>query len=459
MTKQVHIIGGGTISYIRPHFALSAPAYGGTAWALHNEVQGHPDFEGESYLYTTKMAGDYYEKIVVGKNGPPPGDAVLESVFGGPEKLETNQDLAMLIDKLVEDQAPKVLFLPVAVCDFEATSISGTGPGWGVEWEVGQQLSRLSTRIPPDHSLSLKLGVAEKIIERIRKVRKDIFVVGFKETFGATPEGQFTAGLHLLKRASCNLILANDTQTRLNIIVTPEEAPYGPFSDRGIALATLVDMALSRSNGHFTRSRILGDDYVPWNSTVIPESLRTVVNHCIERGAYKPFNGKTVGHFAFKRDAETFLTSMRGKDFNELNNKHAGVGLVQVTAVNDEEVVVYGGKPSVGGQSQRIIFKEHPGMDCIVHFHCPLKQPKLGFIAVRSQQAHECGSHECGQNTSNGLLGYSLSSNKGTYVVKAVMLDKHGPNIVFNQDTNPRLIIDFIEQHWDLERSTREFSE
>ena len=26
------------------------------------------------------------------------------------------------------------------------------------------------------------------------------------------------------------------------------------------------------------------------------------------------------------------------------------------------------------GQSQRIIFKEHPELDCIVHFHCPVKE-------------------------------------------------------------------------------------
>ena len=32
--KNIHIIGGGTVNHIRPHLALSAPAYGGTARKL-----------------------------------------------------------------------------------------------------------------------------------------------------------------------------------------------------------------------------------------------------------------------------------------------------------------------------------------------------------------------------------------------------------------------------------------
>ena len=32
--RTVHIIGGGTVNHVRPHLALSAPAYGGTARRL-----------------------------------------------------------------------------------------------------------------------------------------------------------------------------------------------------------------------------------------------------------------------------------------------------------------------------------------------------------------------------------------------------------------------------------------
>lgn len=102
-------------------------------------------------------------------------------------------------------------------------------------------------------------------------------------------------------------------------------------------------------------------------------------------------------------------------------------------------------KPSVGGQSQRIVFDEHPDVDCIVHFHCPLKEGS--FIHVAEQRPYECGSHQCGQNTSRHLTRYG-EFGPGLY---AVMLDKHGPNIVFDSKTaDPDDVIRFIEDNWDL---------
>lgn len=459
MTKQVHIIGGGTVAYIRPHLAIAAPAYGTTAHALSVELQSRPDFRGDVFLYTTRMAGEYFEKYTISDDGRPtwevPDKGLLDELGNAP-RLETNEDLALLIDRLVADPAPKILFLPVSVCDFEPTRITVDGLDWDSGRAVGKHLDRLSTSA--HENISIGLRMAEKIIKRVRKTRKDIFLVGFKETTGSTPQEQFVAGLHLLKQSSCNLVLANDTKTRMNVIVTPEEAPYGPYSNRDMALSLLLSMAITRSNGHFTRSHVVEAEYVPWDSYLIPDSLRAVVDYCIKRGAYKPFMGRTVGHFAIRKGENTFLTSMRGKNFNDLGQPNSGVGLVEVQAVSDNEVLAYGGKPSVGGQSQRIIFRNHPDVDCIVHFHCPMKKGQRP-IPVRSQAIHECGSHECGQNTSDGLLPFELADGKRKETVKAVMLDHHGPNIVFHRDTNPKTVIDFIEAHWDLDRSTSEISD
>ena len=47
------------------------------------------------------------------------------------------------------------------------------------------------------------------------------------------------------------------------------------------------------------------------------------------------------------------------------------------------------------------IFNEHSDYDCIVHFHCPIKTGSP--VPVASQREYECGSHECGKNTSNNL--------------------------------------------------------
>jgi hypothetical protein len=71
-------------------------------------------------------------------------------------------------------------------------------------------------------------------------------------------------------------------------------------------------------------------------------------------------------NFVPKVDDQTFVTSKRKTDFNRLPE----VGMVLVKTDGPDTVLAYGAKPSVGGQSQRIIFKDHPGYDCVLHFHC-----------------------------------------------------------------------------------------
>jgi hypothetical protein len=225
------------------------------------------------------------------------------------------------------------------------------------------------------------------------------------------------------------------------MIITPEQARYTVTTDRIEALSDLVKMAVARAEGHFTRSTVKLGSAVPWEHEIIPSSLRTVVNHCISKGAYKPFNGSTVGHFAVKVNDTSFVTSKRRVDFNKLNE----VGMVYCKSEGDDAVIAYGAKPSVGGQSQRIIFKDHPDVDCIVHFHCP---PKPGAqLSMRSQKLYECGSHECGKNTSIGL-------REEVDGIKCVYLDNHGPNIVFNRNTSPHKVIKFIDDNFDLSKAT-----
>lgn len=419
---SIHVLGGGTVFHVRPHLALAAPAYGRTAHDIHNALihRGHM-----SRMHLTRMCG--------ARNGP-----------------ETNADVAKLLDQLVADPNTKMIFMSMALCDFEGavgyepTPVSEPWSSSGAlypENDPGKHQPRLKS----NREHYLVLSPADKLIGRIRRERKDIFLVGFKTTAGATPEDQYFAGLGLVKNASCNLVLANDVHTRLNMVITPEQAHYHETTDRREAIEGLVEMATLRSKLTFTRARVVPGDPVPWTDDRIPASLRTVVDYCIAQGAYKPFNGSTVGHFAVKLSERAFLTSRRKTDFNKL----ADTGLVFVEAAGPDTVTAYGSKPSVGGQSQRIIFREHPGYDCIVHFHCPMK--KGSDIPVRSQRAYECGSHECGKNTSDGLAGFHGESRK---VIKAVMLDHHGPNIVFNRDTDPQEVIRFIDENFDLKGRT-----
>jgi hypothetical protein len=416
---KVHVFGGGTVFHVRPHLALSAPAYGATARRIIELLEELSAWQESSHLHLTRMADHR-------------------------SKMETNADVAKRLDEVVADPLTKIIFMNVALCDFEGSvlelnpnndedsALAGIyQPTW-VPTPNGKKQPRLKSTGTPQ----LQLTPADKLIGNIRKTRKDIFLVGFKTTAGATPNDQYFSGLGLLKKASCNLVLANDVHTRLNMVITPEQARYHETTDREEALHGLVEMAVLRSRLTFTRSEIIPGDPVRWDSTSVPESLRTVVNHCISRGAYKPFNGATVGHFAFKVNKDQFITSRRKVDFNKLPE----IGMVLVQSAGPDSVVAHGFKPSVGGMSQRIIFSEHPDVDCIVHAHVPLKPGSK--IPVRSQREYECGSHECGKNTSDGLQNFGG--------IRAVMLDKHGPNIVFHRSTDPKKVIDFIEQNFDL---------
>jgi len=397
--KKIHIIGGGTVSHIGPHLALCAPAYGKTARKLQVLCQDLST-SLETTLYLTKMAGG--------------------------ENLETNHDVERLVEDLAQDPTTKIVFLTAALCDFE---LDGSGDKYG---------QRLNSRQTPN--LQLNFTPAKKIVGNIRSKRKDIFAVAFKTTSGATPEEQYIAGLNLLKEASLNLVLANDVRTRLNMVITPEESNYHQTTNRDEALKGLVEMALLRSHLTFTRSTVVDGSPVPWSSELIPNALRAVVDHCIGKGAYKPFRGATVGHFACKLNDTTFLTSIRKSNFNDL----AENGLVQIETDGPDSVIAYGSKPSVGGQSQRIVFTEHKEYDCIVHFHCPIKQGSN--VPQQTQREYECGSHQCGKNTSSGLKKFGNLS--------AVYLKEHGPNIVFHHLIDPQEVIDFIEQNFDLDKKT-----
>lgn len=402
--KQIHIIGGGTISWIANHLALTAPAYGNTARQIRALCWDNIKTM-EPVLHLTKMAGGIHE---------------------------TNDDISALVDKIVANDRTKIVFFSAAIVDFDGHLSSATEI-----FEPGKYGTRLRTE---DGVRQLVLTPSEKIIKKIRKTRKDIFLVGFKQTCGLTEDQQYIEGLNLCKKASCNLVLANDTKTRTNMIITPEEARYHVTTNRQEALQNLVEMAALRSHLTFTRSTVVSGTPIDWNSPEVPETLRAVVDWCVQEGAYKPFNGVTVGHFACKLDEQTFLTSIRRSNFNNIYK----TGLVKVKTDGPDSVMAYGAKPSVGGQSQRIVFHEHQDYDCIVHFHCPIKEGSE--VPVASQREFECGSHECGQNTSTNLKKFGNLS--------AVYLENHGPNIVFNRSINPKEVIDFIQTNFELSKKT-----
>lgn len=405
--KKVYIIGGGTFNHIRTHLSLSVPAFGTTAKQL---------FE---------IAKKRFRNMDV--------EMVLTKMADSSSVIVTNDDVENWVNTIINLNDTKIVFFNTAICDFEGS--------------IGEEpSSKYSNRLETiNGEQTLKLTPSQKIVGKIREKRKDIFLVAFKTTSGATEHEMYLKGLRLMKTSHCNLVLVNDVQTRMNLIITPEEAQYAITNDREKVLTELVDIAYHRSHLSFTRSTVVDGKPIDWNSDEVFPSLREVVNYCIKRNAYKPFNGATVGHFACKINDTTFLTSIRKTNFNDIGKN----GLVKVVTDGPDSVIAYGAKPSVGGQSQRLIFSQHGDVDCIVHFHCPIKTTSK--VPIVSQREFECGSHECGQNTSSGLGEF----NNGK--ILAVMLDNHGPNIVFNHNINPQEVIDFIEENFILEEKTGGF--
>lgn len=332
--------------------------------------------------------------------------------------------------------------------------------------EHSEPLSRPEiAAIAADPSTGLVVADVEGWIDDLRlfrqgdNPRKDIFLgLVLRTRSYEDPDAQYRDALGMMKSLSANLILTEDSANGNGMVITPEEARYGEGAFGG-AVRHFVDLLHLRSGLHFTRSTVEDGEVVPWHSEEIPTNLRSVVDHLRRRGAYRAFKGKTVGHFAVKVGNGEFLTSVRHSNFNDLDKP--GNGLVRVFAQDDDTVIAHGAKPSVGGQSQRIIFEEHEGFDCIAHAHVPLKPGSA--VPVTPQYAYECGSHECGQNTSDHLGEFVLANiyangeaeaPNGAPQVKAVMLDNHGFNVVFSKNTPASVVIDFIEENFDLDQKT-----
>jgi hypothetical protein len=409
--KQIHIVGGGTFEPVHSHLALAAPAFGTTARQL-GELCTELIPSMDTNVHLTKMADPRSE-------------------------LCTASDLRELAHQLVGDYATKMVFWSPMIADFRGRLQSAIDPRSG--------------KLDSTQVQGLTLVPNEKIVPIFRKEsidgrepRKDIFLAAFKTTVGAPPDIQKRIAQEFMKKSGANLVLANDTKTRLNMVVVPEESAYAETTDRTAALRELVNIAFWRSQMTFTRSTVVAGESVPWNSEQVWPALRDVVNHCIARGAYKPIDNKTAGHFAAKIGPNTFLTSIRKSNFNHIDE----VGLVKVETDGEDHVIAYGRKPSVGGQSQRIIFEQHPDKDCIAHAHIPLRADAPDNIPVVSQREYECGSHQCGENTSRGLGKFENGE------IEAVMLDNHGPNIVFHHSIDPQKVINFIERNFDLSSKT-----
>lgn len=388
------ILGGGTYQPVANHLALCAPAFGTTAKRLSEKILG-------SELVLTKMADPT-------------------------SSLMTNEDVDNFLTEKLKDEEITTIILSVAFCDFKMKY--GDFHGTRFKTENG--------------NITLELTPTEKVIKKIRLQRPDIFLVGFKTTTNETIEGQFLSALKMMKSTKCNLVLANDTVNRRNIIITPEESYYGETTNRENVLNELVEILTSRQNATYNRTNfILGDNYP---ITKLSNTFQTVVKFLIDNGGFLENNGNgfTPGHFCQKISDNSFVSSQRKANHNLVFEN--GMSLVEVS--EDDKFTVTGTlKASVGARSQWLLLNDNKDYDCIIHTHNPAK---LGHVLpITPQKPFQCGSLECGLNTLNHLRTYQ----NGSYdYLKAVYLEKHGANILFKSTTDPNTIIDFIKNNLDL---------
>jgi len=382
------IIGGGTFNPIRNHLSLAAPAFGTIAKRLREILGGT--------LILTKMA-DQMSNIIC------------------------NKDLSNYVDTLIADSAVKTIIFSAAVCDYNG-SIGSIPSNW--------RALRLQTS---DGSITAKLTPADKIISRIRIERPDIFLVGFKTTTVENDQAQFLSALRMMKATRCNLVLANDTLTRLNMIITPEESAYHITHNRNEAINGLAEMIRLRSNLTYHRTNFI--TCASWSTRILPKTFQEILQFLIDNGGFIENNGNgfTPGHFCRKIRDNSFLSSQRRADHNKVFEE----GMTFVTVIDGQFKALGERKPSVGAQSQWLMFNEHPDYDCIIHTHNPLKEGSK--VPVVEQKPYQCGSLECGINTVNNLKDFDG--------IKAVFLNKHGINILFKSTNDSKKIINFIKEN------------
>ena len=236
--KRIAIIGGGTNTYISNHLALSAPAYGSTAKKLANKFRANSENEMQVDLYLTKMA---------------------QQAPGNPD---TPEEVEALVDKLIADPNTRVIVFNVAMIDFKPKllkEIDFTFEPYNHVTEhesFGKYVRRFSTT---KTELILHLSPYQKVIQKIRKERKDILLVGFKTTCGSTKEEQFHKGLKLCKDASANIVFVNDVDKhRIELLNNIEN---------------VIDRLLDRLQNHFCYTSNIFEDTILNNKIRITDEF------------------------------------------------------------------------------------------------------------------------------------------------------------------------------------------
>lgn len=133
-----------------------------------------------------------------------------------------------------------------------------------------------------------------------------------------------------------------------------------------------------------------------FNSVRVPATFREVVGFCADNNVFWPFLDIHVGHFACKV-GDTLYSSFRHDNHNQIRTN--GFCVSDATGMNVPR-------------------------DCVLHFH---------------------------REAINELANTYTEVNGLAYVY----FPDHGPNIYFDNDSDPSLIVNFIKENFNLTLRTK----
>lgn len=122
---KIHIIGGGTISYVRNHLALCAPAYGTVARDLTYQFERAAKNQIRALVRAANpeipvgvlsgVVDHEYDTCGMGPDVLYP-HLHLTRMADPTSKMATNADVAALMDELLADPETKVIVMTAALC-------------------------------------------------------------------------------------------------------------------------------------------------------------------------------------------------------------------------------------------------------------------------------------------------------------------------------------------------------
>lgn len=121
--------------------------------------------------------------------------------------VESAAQALQALESALTEHAPTVVACAMAVADFAPDPVVGKiasrqdapGAGYGQQAEPG--------------GLTLELRPTQKVIDAVKRLRPQAFLLGFKLLSGATEPQLCAAAGHLARRAGADVVFANDLQT------------------------------------------------------------------------------------------------------------------------------------------------------------------------------------------------------------------------------------------------------